>query len=692
MPAPEPRELRASHASAAVRPVGAREVALALLASLGVALVFSWPLLPNLTRAIPAGGEPGTVALLNFTVLQHLADWLGGRADFWELPIFAPHTGVLAWSEAQPLSGLLFAPLVALGMPATAAYNLLLWLYLGCAGALAWLGVRRFTEDRLAALAAAAWVTAGAYAAHRSAALHLVALVFPLLVVHAVLRLGEGFARRHVWLGAAAAVATWMTCAQYLVLVGLVVGPVALFTLPWRRMRAPQWAELSAAVIAAAAAIAPLAWAQHVRLQAMGFRRDPAGAIGPAHLQMLFQPAPGHWLWPPTPSIMGTGSLQSWDVGAVMSLLLVAAVASLWGRRSGPFAAAPRLARAWGAVAAVALLWALSPYLAPGTTSLWQAACGFVPGLDGIRTPGRAVFIAGYALAVLGAVGLASLRQRWPRARHLIAALALAGLGAEMWTMPVALVVPDEGVRDHQDVTDWLAAHGDTPVAELPQPRSFDVAVLLRQTRAMRRARVHGRPIVGGYSGHFPEPFWQVGDALRRDPGGRGLRYLSALGAGHLLVHEHSLDAAGLRQTQRAFAGLERVRLGSDVIYTLSPPAPGASLPPIPDVQGTAAPSAGQTLALRFFSPVPAALLLGPDDLPALTLCWPGAHARSAARGPADKPGCQAVALRGSSLLDAGQTWVPVRIERAPTADSPGEASLGSREQVEEEMGASPGP
>ncbi len=651
----------------------ARDVLVAAFACLGVALVFTWPLLPSLHVAIPAGGEPATVALLNLAVLQHLADWLAGQADFWQMPIFAPHKGALAWTEAQPLSGILYAAGVAVGLPAATVYNLLLLAYLSGAGAVTWLAVRLFTEDRLAALLAAAWVTAGAFAVHRMAALHLVALGFPLLFVYALLRLVDQWSRRWLWLAAAAAVATWYTCAQYLVLVALVTVPAALISMPWRRLGWRQIGEAALAVGVALLAILPMALAWRQRLQSMGFSRDPAMAVGPTRLTLLLQPAPGHWWLPPTPPPMGHGSVQSWDVGAVLLVVLLVSVLVARRRPQAPVEVAPRGALFLATVALFATALAMSPQLHLAGTTPWRLICDQLPALAGVRTPGRVVFLTGFVVAVLGGAGLAWLRAARPRWRHPLAILAGLALIAEMWTMPVALVRPADGVDDHAEVLSWLAGQGGrSSVAELPTPAGLDPAQLEAQARAMARGRRHGRPVTGGYSGYLPEPFWQLADALRADPGGRGRRYLRALAAGHLLVHEHALDSATLRQVQAAFADLPARRFGSDVVYTIGAPT-HAGLPPIPDQKGSAPPKPGELLALRLHSPVSEATLVGPDDLPEIGLCWSSV--------------CVAAQLVGTALLDAGQKTLPARVLRAGAVGEIWTLMLGSVEQVHDELG-----
>lgn len=660
--------------------VRAPELLLALVACLAVAIAFTWPLLLHLGDAIPAGGEAPTVALLNLTVVEHLGAVLRGEAGLWELGIFAPHAGTWAWSEPQPLSGLLHAGLCGLGLSSTAAYDGILLAFITGGGAVCWLAARQLTEDRVAVFAAAAWTTAGAFVAQRAAALHLVATVFPLLALWSVVGQAGGFDRRRLWLGSAALIATWLTCAQYLVLLVPLLVVAAAIAMPWRRLRPRQFAELVAATLPVVAVVLPSALVWQGKLADMGFTRPPASIIGVAHPAMLLRPAVGHWMAPATEPLAGAGvGALSWDVGAVLLAMGLVALVAARGRLRELYPAGLRAPLAWAAVAGLATALALTPHLRMGSFEPWQALCQVIPGLGAVRTPARLTLFAAFALAVLVAPALAWLRQHKPGARLPITVSCLALLAAEMWTMPVALVNPEQGVSDHGEVLGWLAARDDgRSVLELPMTAGVATTELERETRAMRRARVHHHPLVNGYSGYLPEPFWQLVDALERDPGGRGRRYLEALGVGWVILHEHDLRGAGLRAIRPALRGDPALRSGSDAIFELPPPGPNRGLPPLLDLTGPAAPQPGQILAVPLFSANPNALLLGPRELPRVTLSWPGQGGDAVTHG---------VILKGTALLDRGEKFLPIRLLTVPTGAAPGLAVLASRELAQGELG-----
>ncbi len=96
------------------------------------AVLLTYPLGLRLFSHIPLGAEKvGTVPFFNLWSVQWSVIQLKqGLPAYWDAPIFAPLTGSFAFSETQPLSAFLAAPLwLALQSPAL-AYNALVILFL----------------------------------------------------------------------------------------------------------------------------------------------------------------------------------------------------------------------------------------------------------------------------------------------------------------------------------------------------------------------------------------------------------------------------------------------------------------------------------------------------------------------------------------------------------------------------------
>jgi F5/8 type C domain len=127
-----------------------------------------------------------------------------------------------------------------------------------------------------------------------------------------------------------------------------------------------------------------------------------------------------------------------------------------------------------------------------------------LPGFNALRVPTRFAMVGALTLAIAAAVGFA--RFITPRAR-LLAAAILAALIADAWPRPIPVV----GLPQAYRVPD---AAKDAAIVELPPGGSVVGDVV-----AMARGIAHRRPVVNGYSGHFPPPYevlrvaFQEGDA-----------------------------------------------------------------------------------------------------------------------------------------------------------------------------------
>jgi hypothetical protein len=96
------------------------------------ALFLTYPLALRLFSHIPLGSEEaGTVPFFNLWTLQwNIDQQMQGYPRYWDAPIFAPDKGTFVFSEPQPLSALLAAPLwLAFQSPAL-GYNAVVILFL----------------------------------------------------------------------------------------------------------------------------------------------------------------------------------------------------------------------------------------------------------------------------------------------------------------------------------------------------------------------------------------------------------------------------------------------------------------------------------------------------------------------------------------------------------------------------------
>lgn len=604
----------------AARPEGRqRELAVAFGLLLLAAVVLTWPLVVQPTRALPVGGSPPTVALFGLFSMEWTAQVLEQGRPYWDAPIFHPHRGTFAWSETQPVTALLVWVLSwALG--SVLAYNLVVWLYLAAFGLAGYALARQLTSDRTAALWASLWLTGGTFSIQQLGVLHLLAGAFPVACLALILsRVGDDARPWAAWAAGAAYALTWLTCAQYGLFLTLLL-PFPLLAVASRKDgRWRRWAVTAAPLGLGLLLVLPWLLAQRARLEEMSFERSLINVRGAYLPTDLILPAKGHWL---TGRLFGWSDAPGsypWDLGLVLLLTLLAALALGGAQRDRQDPVRRRRAGALALLSLTALLLGFGPHLAiptggePLVPYTWLHSV--VPGLSGVRTPSRFGLFAIAGIVAFAAAALAFLRQRttgW--GRHVLTVVALVLLIAEMWAAPIALVDPGEGVEDHREILRWLTENGDgQPVVDLPMSTGDSEKDLERETRAMHRALRHGSPVVNGYSGYFPEPFRQLRWALMEDPGGRGRRYLAALGVRYALLHRHvvspaadPVDLGSLLRGEVVFdTGTDAVlRLADESAFLPQPPpswTPRFSTPPGKDdiLALSIAPSSGE---VRFFA------------------------------------------------------------------------------------------
>lgn len=96
------------------------------------AVGLTWPLGPRLGSYLSLGTEgSATVPLFNLWTLLWNADRLqAGYTGYWNAPIFYPEPVTFAFSEPQPLTGLIFTLVSEISENPVAAYNVVLLLFL----------------------------------------------------------------------------------------------------------------------------------------------------------------------------------------------------------------------------------------------------------------------------------------------------------------------------------------------------------------------------------------------------------------------------------------------------------------------------------------------------------------------------------------------------------------------------------
>ncbi|MCI0409916.1 MAG: hypothetical protein L0191_15370, partial [Acidobacteria bacterium] len=467
---------------------------------LSTALVATWPLLFHPTTAIPLGTErEATVPLFNLWSLWWTADRLAhGFAHYWDAPFFYPNKGVLAYSEPQTLTGLLVAPLWALGAPPALIYNVAFWALLTLNGLFAYRLARALDLPSLPALLGSVLTVTLPFVASLFGVLPFIATFGMLWTLEGLVRFGkDGTIRSAIW-GASGFVATYLTCQQYALLFALFAAAAGLVALAQQRFGVNAAGKLIAVSVVMCLVIS--LWASPaLRVHAsLGFHRPEliVQALSARPRDFLTRPATALLGYPPR-SLADTAGLFP---GGVLLGLAVAGTAlgirdPRW-RRWATYMSA-------GAVAAMLLAAGLNLNLAG-----WRPFATLrlvVPGIDRVRSPFRFVAIGQLFLPILAAMALTRARQYLGPTRSAFVMVFLGLLAAgENLSVPAPQVrIP---LTPRTPWTAWLRAQPeDTVVAHVPFPGGLHVSDYEIEAWRMFAQIDHRKPMVNGYSGYFPQ-------------------------------------------------------------------------------------------------------------------------------------------------------------------------------------------
>jgi hypothetical protein len=501
--------------------------ALELFLYAALALAWTWPLGRVLANAIPIGSEPAaTVPLLNLWTMWWNADRIEHLyADYWEAPIFHPAPHSFALSEPQPLAGAFAAACAAAGAPLLAAYNLFLLLSLTLNGWAAGRLLRAAGLGPLAAAAGGAMTTTLPFVHQELGVLQLVPLYGIAWALHALLRLhAEPTLRRGAHLGAAIGV-TGLLCAYYGLFLSALLAPACLLLLAGRDRRRAYGGPLLLAWLLAAALLGPLALGQLRAAKEHAMRRSEQSQLKNSARLTDYARTP----WAPIVRVPGVKAADSGEKalfpGPFKALLAVAGL--VHGLR------APARRR-FAALCAVLLVLAIALSLGPGTGLI-----GLVPGASHVRSPFRFAVFAQLVAVFLAALGLeATLARVRHRSARGLAAATLAALvvcevrpaAARLQPLPpLETAVPwIDGIQARTEPEDVLAF--------LPFPAGRSALDYLETSQWMFWQMRHGRRMVNGYSGFFPERFLSLKSAMQRFPDARSIRALAERGVRYVVV------------------------------------------------------------------------------------------------------------------------------------------------------------
>ena len=248
----------------------------------GFALLLTYPLLFQLSTHIPQGSEGvGTVPFFNLWTLQwNIKQLTLGYPNYWDAPIFAPQPGTFTFSESQPLSALLAAPVwLAFQSPAL-AYNGLVLLFLTLNGWFAYWLMRGWTVALWPAFFTGLLVQALPFVTQEMGVLQLLAIfgfLWSLLFLERLLGSRSNAVqprwRRSIGLALGTPI-TFFTCSTY--------GLLSIFFLPtsflltWRRhhLTGKMMGHIIVIGLLILLLSGPLLLTQQQRLSELGFTRS----------------------------------------------------------------------------------------------------------------------------------------------------------------------------------------------------------------------------------------------------------------------------------------------------------------------------------------------------------------------------------------------------------------------------------
>jgi hypothetical protein len=434
-----------------------RQHAAVALLYLALSVAMTWPLAPNLDRAVSDPGDP----YINTWIL----DWdfyatFHQPLSLFHADAFYPARYALAYSENLYGIAVLLFPLRAAGVDALTAYNVAMLAGFAFSGFAAYLLGLRLTGSWVAGLAAGVFYAFVPFRfVHVSHLQHVWGGWLPLLL-YALLGYARRPTRREAVIFAAVFVLNGLTNIHYLLFGAFATGVTAALLLPRR-----QWRELAFAMAGALLILAPFLYPYAVVAKLYGMQRGWEEVL-------RYSAVATDWL---PGQVVAERKLYPGLLAYVFGV-----VALFVSRRRLPQLALALLWIAIGFLGSLGLNFELHTFV-----------FGAVPGFRAIRVPARWAVIAYIGFAILIALVTAAA-ARWNRWVALVVPVAFI---VTLWQAPVRWFITDP---DPPEVYRWLASQNVRAVAELPMDlATSDYEYLLHST-------AHRKPIVNGVSGFAP--------------------------------------------------------------------------------------------------------------------------------------------------------------------------------------------
>jgi hypothetical protein len=503
------------------------------------ACILTFPLLLHLFSHIPRGSEEAaTVPFFNLWTLQwNIDQQVQGYPRYWDAPIFAPDTGTFAFSEPQPLSALLAAPLwLGFASPAL-GYNVVVILFLTLNGWFAYWLLRCWKQPRLSCLLAGLLMQSLPFVAQEMGVLQLIAVfgfLWTLLFLSRFLTLSSPHRWQDSFALAFGPPVTFLTCGYY-GLFSLFFLPLAfVFQLGRNHLGLKMMGRGLAVGLLSLALTLPLAWAQHQELEIYHFTRSAQTIENNSARLDYYQNFLDYNLL--YSQILGLKSDQGQRLFPGLGLFGLACLGLFgWERKN--------IKLYLLGTAALALLLSLGLRLNIAGIQPYQWVRDYIPGFAQLRSPFRFAVLVQLHLALLAGFGLHNLSYRFPRFQKLLP-VSLAALAIfEMLALPLPLqLLPS--LAEPAPWQAWLNEQRDPDASRLnivilPFAQSSKVEDFEQTTRWMLANRFFRGAMLNGYSGFFPADHGRVRDEMLKFPTSTGIQLLRQKRIDYVVIYHN---------------------------------------------------------------------------------------------------------------------------------------------------------
>lgn len=439
-------------------------------------------------------------------------------AELFNGNIFEPDRGVLAYSDAMLVEGVLAAPLLWAGVPPVLVHNLMLLGAIVASGVGSFVLARHLTGSAGGALAAGVIFAFAPYRFEHYMHMELQwAMWSPLafLALHRAFDTGQW----RFGLAVGACVALQMLSSIYygmFLSVLIAAGAILLFARD-RKAAAPHVMRVMAAGAVLAAIVCALYARPYVRThERVGDRPLEELSMFRATSASYTSATSGNWLYGGTAN-RGGAERHLFPGLTPLFLMIAGLLLNVPGRRA--------IAYLLLLVAAFEMSFGLRGYV-------YSFLYDFVPPFRGLRAAARLGIFVLLFLGVLAGYGYASLVANRPRLwRMTVLSLCIAALLIEYRTT----LLLAEYANEPAPIYKMLARQPRGIVAEIPAPRLDKLPGSDPEYAYM--STFHWFPIVNGYSGYYPASYLERLDRLHTFPSERAMNQLRHDNVRYVILH-----------------------------------------------------------------------------------------------------------------------------------------------------------